>query len=113
MKAPLTVPKRKRPAVTSAIPASGPAVAPGLSIAHIKGSVNVAAPTPDTLTVAIPKSRGTGSPNTVDVSPVSEIVTSALVKGKAPSAPVPVTVSVYVIGVAWARWATLKSPIAK
>src|ERR1700680_5034348 len=80
----------------------------GLSHATMK-SVKVSVPTPDTFTLALPgfAKHGPGLHNpygvplrTVDVSPVSVTVTKAFVNGVVSSVPVPVTLSVYVIGVA-------------
>ena len=79
----------------------------GLSHTTMK-SVKVPVPKPDTFTVALPGFAKHGplhNPNgvplrTVDVTPVSVTVTRAFVNGVPPSVPVPVTISVYVIGVA-------------
>jgi hypothetical protein len=71
-------------------------------------SVKVSVPTPNTFTVVLPAfvKHGMQGPNgppplrTVVVSPVSVTVTRAFENGVESSVPDPVTVSVYVIGVA-------------
>jgi hypothetical protein len=65
--------------------------------------LKIAAPNPDTLTVTGPLEKSWKTFElcvTVEVSPGSVIVTNASVKLDSPSVPVPMTVSVYVSGVA-------------